>query len=297
MAETDNPSPATSAEVRAYLARALDMDLIGPPAGHALDEERIPGRVRPSNWYLTGFLVPTDAPPEQTADADEEEELDETPAASGLAEESAADRRPARRGFLPSSIGSAFWWLRTWKRLTSRSAGATTPLPKSKTTKATRRQCGSANRTRPRGAFAPATKAPTTCRTARPAHPRSRTPHRRRQAAGNARRHPRRLRLSGEPARARCGAGLGGHGLRLPSRARNPQRAALRAAPESTATKGRRLGRPSGRPALCGYARVRHRPRRRRGLGVAGRQLPGGANHVDRPRARPSNGHRERARR
>ena len=109
MAETDNANPpATSAEVRAYLARALDMDLIGPPAGHALAEERIPGRVRPSNWYLTGFLVPTDAPPEQTADADEEEELDETPAASGLAEESAEDRRPARRGFFPSSIGISF---------------------------------------------------------------------------------------------------------------------------------------------------------------------------------------------
>ena len=108
MAETDNPSPATSAEVRAHLARALDMDLIGPPAGHALAEERIPGRVRPSNWYLTGFLVPADAPPEQTADADEEEELDETPAASGLAEESAADRRPARRSFFPSSIGVSF---------------------------------------------------------------------------------------------------------------------------------------------------------------------------------------------
>ena len=103
-ADSANP-PATSAEVRATLAHALNMDLIGPPAGHALAEERIPGWVRPSNWYLTGFLVPTDAPPEQNADADEEEELDETPATGGLAEESAEDRRPGRRGFFPSSIG------------------------------------------------------------------------------------------------------------------------------------------------------------------------------------------------
>ena len=74
------PTPAISAEARAYLAQALNLDLIGPPANHELAEERIPGWVRPSNWYLTGFLVPTDAPPEQNADADEEDELDETPA-------------------------------------------------------------------------------------------------------------------------------------------------------------------------------------------------------------------------
>ena len=100
-----NPAPTTSTEVRAYLARALHLDLIGPSANHELAEERLPGWVRPSNWYLTGFLVPADAPPEQSADADEEEELDETPATAGLAEESVADGRAARRGFFPSSIG------------------------------------------------------------------------------------------------------------------------------------------------------------------------------------------------
>ena len=102
------PPPATSAKVRVDLAHALNMDLIGPPADHELAEERIPEWVRPSNWYLTGFLVPTDAPPGQNADADEEEELDETPAVSGLAEESAEERRAARRGFFPSSIGISF---------------------------------------------------------------------------------------------------------------------------------------------------------------------------------------------
>ena len=99
------PAHTTSAEIRARLAHALNLDLIGPPAGHELADERIPGWVRPSNWYLTGFLVPTDAPPAQSADADEEEELDETPATAGLAEESVADRRSARRSFFPSSIG------------------------------------------------------------------------------------------------------------------------------------------------------------------------------------------------
>ena len=106
-----SPAFATVAEVRADLAQALHLDLVGPPTdpiGHELAEERIPGWVRPSNWYLTGFLVPADAPPEQSADADEGEELDETPATAGLAglaEESAVDGRSARRGFFPSSIG------------------------------------------------------------------------------------------------------------------------------------------------------------------------------------------------
>ncbi len=109
MANTDSASPpVNSAKVRTDLAHALNIDLIGPPAGHELADERIPGRVRPSNWYLTGFLVPADAPPEQNADADEEDELDETPTTSGLAEESAEERRPARRGFFPSSIGISF---------------------------------------------------------------------------------------------------------------------------------------------------------------------------------------------
>jgi hypothetical protein len=51
----------TSAEVRERLVQALKLDLVGPWAGHALADERLPGWVRPSNWYLTGFLIPADA--------------------------------------------------------------------------------------------------------------------------------------------------------------------------------------------------------------------------------------------
>ena len=47
-----------AAEVREEIVRALGLDLIGPWAGHPLADERLPGWVRPSNWYLTGFLVP-----------------------------------------------------------------------------------------------------------------------------------------------------------------------------------------------------------------------------------------------
>ena len=104
---SQNP-PNTSLQVRARLAEALNLDLIGPWAQHELAEERLPGWVRPSNWYLTGFLVPSGTQPEQGVDADEDEELDETPASGGLAEESSEERKAAKRGFFPSSIGLSF---------------------------------------------------------------------------------------------------------------------------------------------------------------------------------------------
>ena len=59
-----------TAEVREEIVRALRVGLIGPWAGHPLAHERLPGGVRPSNWYLTGFLVPRGAPAEQRGDAD-----------------------------------------------------------------------------------------------------------------------------------------------------------------------------------------------------------------------------------
>ena len=62
--------PTESAEVREEIVRALGLDLIGPWAGHSLANERLPGWVRPSNWYLTGFLVPRGAPAGQRGDAD-----------------------------------------------------------------------------------------------------------------------------------------------------------------------------------------------------------------------------------
>ena len=44
-------------EVRTRLREALELDLVGPWAGHPLADERLRGWERPSNWYLTGFLV------------------------------------------------------------------------------------------------------------------------------------------------------------------------------------------------------------------------------------------------
>jgi hypothetical protein len=117
---TENPSPTTSLDVRERLVEALKLDLVGPWPGHALAEERLPGRVRPSNWYLTGFLIPSGTPPEKSADADEDEDFGEIPESAGLAEENNEERKAAKKGFFPSSMGLSF--------LVPRETGALTAL-------------------------------------------------------------------------------------------------------------------------------------------------------------------------
>ena len=78
----DQVTAMTSLEVRERLVEALKLDLIGPWAGHALAEERLPGHIRPSNWYLAGFLIPAGSPPDESSDPDEDEDLEEVPAKS-----------------------------------------------------------------------------------------------------------------------------------------------------------------------------------------------------------------------
>jgi len=103
----DQPT-TTSLEVRERIVEALKLDLVGPGAGHALAEERLPGWVRPSNWYLTGFLIPSGTPPEKSADADESDDVEVVPESAGLAEESNEERKAAKKGFFPSSMGLSF---------------------------------------------------------------------------------------------------------------------------------------------------------------------------------------------
>src|SRR3989441_7227786 len=107
-ARAENATPTTSRDVRESLVEALKLDLVGPWAGHALAEERLPGWVRPSNWYLTGFLIPSGTSPEKSADADEDDDLGEIPESAGLAEESNEERKTAKKGFFPSSMGLSF---------------------------------------------------------------------------------------------------------------------------------------------------------------------------------------------
>jgi len=98
----------TSVDVRNRLVEALDLDLVGPSAEHVLANERLPGWVRPSTWYLTGFLIPASTMPEKSADADEDDDFELIPESAGLPEESNEERKAAKKGYFPSSIGLSF---------------------------------------------------------------------------------------------------------------------------------------------------------------------------------------------
>ena len=98
----------SSEQVRTRLVEALELDLIGPGAGHPLAEESLSGRQRPSNWYLTGFLVPTGARPKDRSE-DDLDEIGETPDDAGLGEESTEDGAAKKKSLFPSSMGLSFF--------------------------------------------------------------------------------------------------------------------------------------------------------------------------------------------
>ena len=104
MTATQNPAPADSNTVRDNLLETLRIDLIGPrPSDQALQHERL--KHAPSRWYLTGFLVPTDAPLEQRGQ-DSEEELDEPiEPFHGSDDSTTPDRGSGKRNYRPSSVG------------------------------------------------------------------------------------------------------------------------------------------------------------------------------------------------
>jgi hypothetical protein len=97
----------TSAEIRAKLIETLQLDLVGPGRGHYLEAERLWESEPPSRWYLTGFLVPTAAPESQKHDPESEEVLDAVVGSEdGTGDDDVEpDKAPARKVFLPSSIG------------------------------------------------------------------------------------------------------------------------------------------------------------------------------------------------
>jgi hypothetical protein len=97
----------TSAEIRQKLIETLQLDLVGPGPGHALEAERLWESEPPSRWYLTGFLVPTAAPESQRHDPESEEVLDAVVGSDdGTGDDDVEpDKAPARKVFLPSSLG------------------------------------------------------------------------------------------------------------------------------------------------------------------------------------------------
>src|SRR2546423_525707 len=91
-----------SIDVRSQLVHALNLDLVGPDSESPLKEEEL--SQPPSRWYLTGFLVPIDADPDQKEDASADEGM-ETADDPGGDEASERDDAAARRPRFPSSMG------------------------------------------------------------------------------------------------------------------------------------------------------------------------------------------------
>src|SRR5271154_5150591 len=92
-----------SVEIREDLINALRLDLIGPGPGHPHESEILPQA--PSRWYLTGFLVPYEAPESQRRDAVSDEQIDLPGIAGGADDDERPERASGRKVFLPSSLG------------------------------------------------------------------------------------------------------------------------------------------------------------------------------------------------
>lgn len=103
MSDATAPAVKTSVEVRADLLETLHLDLIGPTNTHEFANELLPEP--PTRWYLTGFLVPTDAPVQQKFDETSAEEIDSPAEPGGLDDGETPEKAAARRSLLPSSMG------------------------------------------------------------------------------------------------------------------------------------------------------------------------------------------------
>lgn len=92
-----------SVEVRQQLVHALRLDLVGPEDGGVYADEVLPQP--PSRWYLTGFLVPRNAPEDQRSDGTSDEELDVPNDVGATDDADALDPAGAKTAFFPSSMG------------------------------------------------------------------------------------------------------------------------------------------------------------------------------------------------
>ena len=93
----------TPIDVRGQLVDALQLDLVGPSGPLGNPNEIL--AQSPSRWYLTGFLVPTDAKEAQRFDPTSDDEVDNTPPVAGVDENDTPEKPAARRSYLPSSLG------------------------------------------------------------------------------------------------------------------------------------------------------------------------------------------------
>jgi hypothetical protein len=97
-----DPATASSADIRQALVETVRLDLVGPDNDHPFARELLPES--PRRWYLTGYLVPTRLP-DREADQGEDDDIDSPTETEAADDGDAVDRRPAKKGLLPSSMG------------------------------------------------------------------------------------------------------------------------------------------------------------------------------------------------
>ncbi len=118
----------TAHDVRLKLQEALRLDLVGPDPDSELATETIDRP--PSNWYLTGFLVPTDAPAEQKGDETANEEVSQSGDDGAGDDAIEPDKGAGRRVIFPSSLGLSVLVPKAAKELTVTARwGDYTPMP------------------------------------------------------------------------------------------------------------------------------------------------------------------------
>lgn len=93
----------TSRQARTDLVKTLKLDLIGPDNEHPCAKELLSDS--PTQWYLTGFLVPVDADAETRLDDTVEDEIDQAPVLGGFDDNAPVDRSASGNNYLPSSMG------------------------------------------------------------------------------------------------------------------------------------------------------------------------------------------------
>src|SRR5579864_5549887 len=94
---------ASAVEIRDDLVRILRLDLVGPEPGGKHETEAL--ETPPSRWYLTGFLAPRGAAPEQKADETAREEISLGAEGGGKDDDEPPEKASSRRVFFPSSCG------------------------------------------------------------------------------------------------------------------------------------------------------------------------------------------------
>lgn len=98
----------TSSEVRSHIVEAIQLDLIGPDNDHECAHELLPES--PFRWYLTGYLMSTEAPEKDRFDETSMEDVADSTvvevSAPGVDDDSGpADSQSSGKSFLPSSMG------------------------------------------------------------------------------------------------------------------------------------------------------------------------------------------------